>query len=279
MQTMHPFDDALTLTPLADGRYRGATSPAYANMVGPFGGITNALMLHAVMQHPQRQGEPVALTVNFTAPIAEGEFEIVARPVRTSRSTQHWTIELKQQDDIQVTATAMFALRRVGEGWSDSEASAAVLPGPEGAAPPEALPASPTKGLPAWVNRYDIRAIEGGFERLMSGKPQEQSLTRLWLRDEPPRPLDFEALASLVDCFYPRVWLRLGSTPPAGTVSITTYFHADGATLRTQPAGSHLYGVARGMEFRDGYFDQAAEVRGAEGRLLARSGQVVYFKG
>jgi len=276
---MHPFDDGLTLTPLGDGRYRGRTSPAYANMVGPFGGITNALMLHAVMLHPQRQGEPVALTVNFTAPIAEGEFEIVARPVRTSRSTQHWTIELTQQDDIQVTATAMFALRRVGEGWSDSEASAAVLPGPEGAAPPEALPASPTQGLPAWVRRYDIRAIEGGFERLMAGAPEASSLTRLWLRDEPPRPLDFEALASLVDCFYPRVFLRLGRMVPAGTVSITTYFHASSETLRAQPADTHLYGAARGMEFRDGYFDQAADVRAGDGSLLARSSQVVYFKG
>lgn len=276
---MHPFDDALTLTPSGDGRFRGRTTPAYANMVGPFGGITNALMLHAPMLHPQRQGEPVALTVNFTAPIATGEFEIVAKPVRTSRSTQHWTIELRQGDDIQATATAMFAQRRVGEGWSGSETSAAVLPGPEGAPLPATLPASPTQGLPAWVSRYDIRAIEGGFERLMSGKPQEQSLTRLWLRDAPPRPLDFEALASLVDCFYPRVWLRLGSTPPAGTVSITTYFYADGATLRAQPADSHLYGVARGMEYRDGYFDQAAEVRTKDGRLLARSSQVVYFKG
>jgi hypothetical protein len=33
------------------------------------------------------------------------------------------------------------------------------------------------------------------------------------------------------------------------------------------------------MEFRDGYFDQTAEVRAWDGRLLARSSQVVYFKG
>jgi hypothetical protein len=129
------------------------------------------------------------------------------------------------------------------------------------------------------VSRYDIRAIAGGFDRLMAGAPEAQSLTRLWLRDEPPRPLDFEALASLVDGFYPRVYLRLGRMVPAGTVSITTYFHTDGATLRAQPMDSHIYGAARGMEFRDGYFDQSAEVRAKDGRLLARSGQVVYFKG
>ncbi len=40
--TMHPFDEALRLAPLALGVYTGASSPAYWNMVGPFGGITAA---------------------------------------------------------------------------------------------------------------------------------------------------------------------------------------------------------------------------------------------
>ena len=41
----HPFDQAIALAASADGRYSGATSPAYANMVGPFGGITAATAL------------------------------------------------------------------------------------------------------------------------------------------------------------------------------------------------------------------------------------------
>ena len=48
-----------------DGTFVGHTSPAYANMVGPFGGISAAQMMNAVLLHPQRLGDPVSLTINF----------------------------------------------------------------------------------------------------------------------------------------------------------------------------------------------------------------------
>ena len=60
----HPFDQAIALLPGADGSWVGRTTPAYGNMVGPFGGITAAVLLNAVLRHPQCQGEPLALTVN-----------------------------------------------------------------------------------------------------------------------------------------------------------------------------------------------------------------------
>ena len=63
----HVFDQAIALTATGDGQYTGATSPAYANMVGPFGGVTAATALNAVMQHPALLGEPLSLTVNFCA--------------------------------------------------------------------------------------------------------------------------------------------------------------------------------------------------------------------
>ena len=49
----HPFDSAVALQPQADGTFLGHTSPAYANMVGPFGGITAAQALNAALLHPQ----------------------------------------------------------------------------------------------------------------------------------------------------------------------------------------------------------------------------------
>jgi hypothetical protein len=39
MTSPHTFDQAIALAPTAEGEYTGATSPAYANMVGPFGGV------------------------------------------------------------------------------------------------------------------------------------------------------------------------------------------------------------------------------------------------
>jgi hypothetical protein len=54
--SVHAFDAAIALTPQGDGARQGHTSPAYANMIGPFGGITAAQALNAVLQHPQRWG-------------------------------------------------------------------------------------------------------------------------------------------------------------------------------------------------------------------------------
>src|SRR5699024_4534843 len=48
-EQIHPFDDAVTLTAVPGGPVTGRTTEAYANMVGPYGGITAATMLRAVL--------------------------------------------------------------------------------------------------------------------------------------------------------------------------------------------------------------------------------------
>src|SRR3990167_5053195 len=94
--SVHAFDAAIALAPQGEGAWQGRTSPAYANMIGPFGGITAAQALNAVLQHPQRLGEPVAFTVNFAAALGDGPFLALARPARTNRSSQPWGVEMRQ---------------------------------------------------------------------------------------------------------------------------------------------------------------------------------------
>ena len=45
-------------------------------MVGPFGGLVGALLFKSAYAHPKREGQPLALTVNFCAAIAKGEMSI-----------------------------------------------------------------------------------------------------------------------------------------------------------------------------------------------------------
>ncbi|MBC8055136.1 MAG: thioesterase family protein [Rhizobiales bacterium] len=267
---MHPFDTAILLEPLPDGSFRGHTSPAYANMVGPFGGVTAACLLQAAMQHPQRLGDPVALTVNFAAALSDGEFGIAARALRTNRSTQHWTIELSQGGEAAASATAVFALRR--ETWSAPEAAP-----PANLSPPHALTRAPLIGRPAWTRHYDMRFARGAMPDAFDEQQQLDSVSQVWVRDDPPRTLDFTALASLCDSFFPRIFVRRRKVAPIGTVSLTTYFHADAAMLRAQ-ADRHVLGVARALNFRNGYFDQSAEVWSDDWQLLASSHQIVYYR-
>ncbi|MGF7123601.1 acyl-CoA thioesterase [Rhodococcus sp. AG1013] len=267
----HPFDAAVELSAFDAGRSHGHTDPAYANMVGPFGGITAATLLRAAQQHPERLGEPLSLTVNFAGPIADGPFEVTARPTRTNRSTQHWNIELTQDGVVTTTATAVFGIRR--ETWTSTDITPPAVPAADAVA---------VQGFPdfiAWARNYEMRFVEGAIPDVADDTAGEQSdsTTTLWVRDNPPRALDFPALASLCDVFYPRVFLRLGRMLPAGTVSLTVYFHADAAMLAAQ-ADEAVLGTARAQNFGNGYFDQSGEIWGRDGVLLATTHQLVYFK-
>jgi len=265
----HPLDQATRLVADAQPGLLGATHPAYGNMVGPFGGVIAAVLLNGPMSHADRLGDPVALTVNFAGPVAEGEYRVHVRNVRTNRSTQHWWVELVQAERVCATATAVFATRR--ETWASTEIG---FP-----APPSAGSLRPADKLEfaAWTHSYEMRFVLGGPPDFSGPDRETNSISSLWIRDEPPRPLDFISLAAICDAFFPRIFLRRPRWTPAGTVSLTTYFHADAAALAAQ-GQRPVFGAARAQHFGRGYFDQTAEVWGDEGTLLATSHQIVYYK-
>lgn len=266
---MTVFDDGIVLEAQGNGVLRGRTIPEWANMVGPYGGITAATLLGAIELQPDVHGFPVALTVNYLAPIVDGDFRIRARAVRTNRSNQHWWVELSQDNGLKATATAVFAVRR--ETWTDTELQAPAVPEPDGIAN-----ASADFGL-VWPRNYDMRFVEGGLPGPGAGE-NPSSTTTLWVRDAQPRPLDFAALTSVCDIFYPRVFLRRGQFLPAGTISFTVYFHADQADLTEQGDG-FLLATARAQRFAAGHFDQTAQIWSRAGTLLATTHQLVYYKG
>ena len=278
MSTLHLLDQALALTPTPDaapGTLAGHTHPAYWNMVGPYGGITAAVMLQAVMQQPDRLGEPLALTVNFAGALLPGPFTVRAVAERTNRSTQHWVVSLSQVDAsgqrlVMTTATVVTAVRR--DTWAAQDAL------PPRVQPASALPrADRSASGVAWLDRYDFRVVEGDIPQRWDGQEQGHSRTCMWVRDEPPRPLDAVSLAALADVFFPRIWLRRATRVPVGTVSMTVYFM--GSTQQLAATGSrHLLLQAQGQGFEQGFFDHCGQLWSDTGALLATTHQVVYFK-
>jgi acyl-CoA thioesterase len=262
----HPFDRALMLERLSSGELRGQTSDAYWNFVSPYGGVTAATVLQAILLHPQRAGDPLALTVNFAAPIQRGDFWITTELVRETRSTQHWAMRIVQGDTraTLVSAIALFGARR--NTWSLTEAT------PPPVMPPDSVPRlQPAAGM-QWPYMYDMRYVRG---RLMG--ENNDSITHAWLRDAEPRPLDFLSLTSLCDAFFPRLFLRRPRMVPVGTVSLNIYFHVDQATVSmhgTEP----VLAVAQAQVFGGGYFDQQGQIWGRDTRLLATTQQIVWFK-
>lgn len=277
--SLHVFDAALQLQPQAEGVYQGATSPAWANMVGPFGGMTAATVVQAIVSHAQCLGEPVSLTVNYLAAIADGAFTLQLRIARTNRSTQHWVFDIQQTDaqgqsQCVLTGTAMTAARR--DTWSANDLTMPEVPAPH------TLPETTISPSVVWITRYEMRGIAGGMPQVWNGCDSalplhEASLSQLWVRDKVGRALDFAALAATADIFFPRVWLRRAHWTPAGTVSMTVYFHASSAQL-AQVGSGYVLAQARGQVFHNGFFDQSGCLWSEAGVPLATTHQLVYFK-
>jgi len=267
-QTDDPFDLATRVT-THDGRAIGHTSDAYWAFVGPFGGTTAATMLRAMMDHPKREGDPLALTVNYCAPIAKGPFDLNVRLIKPNRSSQHWSVELTQGEDVAAFATAVFAIRR--PSWSHQPKTM-----------PQVTPfgdAKPYREAAAnWVRQYQFRFVDRGPQIGESGDGALASAhTKLWIRDAVPRRLDAISLASMGDAFFGRIFHVRKEIVPFGTVSMTTYFHTDAEELAAMNADTVL-GVADASVFHKSYGDQIAELWTPDGKLLATTQQVTYFK-
>jgi acyl-CoA thioesterase len=268
-RTQHLFDDATGVT-AGDSRWSGRTSEDYWAFVGPFGGATAATILRALIDHPQRAGDPLSLSVNFCAPIAQGSFDLDVRLVKANRSTQHWCVELTQGGaDVATLATAVFAERR--PSWSHQPA---VFPkGP----PPDQIPLYPKVGA-SWVKQYDFRFVEGDpdFGSAIKDAPAS-AFSKLWIGDRVPRKIDVLSLMSMSDAFFGRVFHVRRELVPFGTVSLTTYFHADAEDLAAEDI-SRVLAVADARIFHKSYGDQTGELWSPGGRLLATTHQIAYFK-
>ena len=267
-RTQHLFDEA-TRVVAGDSRWQGRTSPDYYAFVGPFGGFTAATILRALIEHPQRAGDPLALTVNYCAPIAEGEFDLDVRLVKANRSSQHWCVELSQgSGDVATLATAVFAERR--PSWSHQAAQM-----------PEAKPFAT---IPPYT-----KSPRPGSSNMISAS---STAIRILRRPRPRRPAPIQSCGSATACrgrstccrwcrcrtlFSRRVFHARRELVPFGTVTLTTYFHLSAEDLAAEDI-THVLACADAKIFNRSYQDQSGELWSPSGKLIATTTQMGYFK-
>ncbi len=250
----------------------GHTSDAYWTFIGPFGGVSAATALRAVLEHPGRAGDPLAHHHQLLRSDRAWRVRGPPAKARTNRSSQHWQAELRQggSEEAVLTASVVTAARR--ESWSHQPAQPPALP------QIETLPTFPNRDSLSWVAQYGFRFAAGA--PAMSETPPDpprSARSLLWLRDDLPRPLDFVSLLAMSDAFFGRIFQVIGRIPPFGTVSMTTYFHA-GADELAAHGIAPLAAVADSHVFHRSFCDQSVELYGAGGQLLATSVQVAFFR-
>lgn len=234
-------------------------------MVGPYGGITAAILLNAVLRDERRNGEPLVLTVNYCAPVRDAPFEIVLTLARTNRTTQHWSLEMRQTDEALTVAQAQVIMGVRRELWSQPAPNPPALP------PQDTLRRrAPREGI-RWFDHYDIRLAKNPMK---NDDPTEPILS--WLRDDPPRALDYPALAGLADTFFPGIFAHRKAIMPIATVSMNVYFHTTSDEMMTI-GGDWLTGRTGGNIYRNGFFDCESQIWHRDS-LIATTQQIVWYR-
>ena len=104
-----------------------------------------------------------------------------------------------------------------------------------------------------------------------------ETYSKLWIGDRAPRKVDALSLLSMSDAFFARIFHAKRELVPFGTVSLTTYFHAGAADLDAEDT-TRVLDVADAKIFNKSYGDQNGELWSPNGRLLATTTQIAYFK-
>jgi hypothetical protein len=169
--------------------------------------------------------------------------------------------------EVSTLATAVFAERR--PSWSHAQA-----PYPGATAFEQTLP-YPKVAAP-WVKQYDFRFVEGE-PKVGGATAAPDSYSKLWIADRVPRKIDALSLMAMSDAFFARIFHVKRELVPFGTVSLTTYLHVDADDLAAEDI-TRVLGAADAKIFHKSYGDQNGELWSPNGRLLATTTQIAYFK-
>ena len=243
-------------------RWSVEVDPGWTVAGRPNGGYLLAMVTRAALG-AVAQPDPLAVSAHFLAPSDAGPAEVEVRRLRAGRSLS--TVGATLVQDGAARLEALVTAGRIGPeaaaGWRRAS-------GPSGLAPLEdCIPGRPEmpNGMRAnLLEHLDLR-LDPATSGWAMGRPGGRLEMRGWVRFHDGRPADPLALLQVVDALPPTSF-ELGLASWAPTVELTVH-------LRGVPAPGWLACVVCGQLYRDGWFDEEAEVWDSAGQLVAQSRQ------
>ena len=260
---MAHLDEALTLTPDGDGRWRAHADADHESISAMFGGWTAAVLLRSVLASTDGGAQPSALTVDFVRPVAVGgDVGIAPERLGGGRSLEHWRADLRAAGGDELLATALVVLTNRRDTDAHTQLEMPEVPAPEGL---EQIHAPGPQG-----QQMEIRDVSGAW-----GSGDTRS--RLWARDANGRPLDHLQLAYLADQYAPRPFFWGEGLRPSATIALSVYFHATADELAAVGADYVLNDATgtRGVQSTSG---QLARLWSRDGVLLATTEQLCWYR-
>ena len=245
---MSPLEQSLA-TQTVDGVQTAVADPEYEANTGMFGGWTAALLLKALLDHPDSEGTASSLTVNFVNRVVPGERLLIrSSKLGESRSLSHWRADLHRSEgnELLASASAVLARRRPSESAMDFSA-------PSAPSPDELSASNP----PGTFGRTDLRSLT-------------------WVRENSGRHVDAIQLAYLSDVYAPRVFHISDRPRPSSTLTMSTYFLASPEELASV-ADDYVLSEAEGTRIEQSLVGSRSRLWSRGGALLATTEQLCWF--
>ncbi len=256
---------AMSLQPIDATSWQANADRNYEANTGMFGGMTAALLLRAVIDCEQCQGEVSALTVHYVKRIAPGsDLRLCAIYIGGGSSVSHWRSELRlaDQEEIMAYASVIVTRRRDSDTFSEWQKPDAPSPDTLGTFfPPD-----------TFGERTAVKPVRG-FPPV--DQPDTQSLA--WVREGSGREVDAVQLAYLSDVYPPRIWYASKQPRPSATITLSVYFHSSGAELAAV-GDDFVLTEATGTRAVSSTVGSQARIWRADGVLLATTEQLCWFK-
>lgn len=233
-----------------------------------FGGLSTFLVARAMLEaaHTTPARPLQSISVHFVGPVPIGPVEVTSSVLRTGRYMTQTAGTLRVGDQIALAAQGAHGQPR------PSQLEVAPPPAPH-LPPPDALPNMPyIPGLmPAFTQHVDYRWATDDYPFTGGTSP----LIRGWCRLDEAVPVDPATVLLLIDAW------------PAGILTMAPGFVAASSVLwmvtffetRPLPARSWLKTEQRTTISRGGHAENIADVWTSDGRLMARSRQLVTIYG
>lgn len=224
-----------------------------------FGGLTAALIIHAIQKSVAADRLPRSLSVNFIGPVSQGQHEIKVRALREGGSVSHFQGEMVCNGEVAVSLSVSFG---------KSRESRLKITGPS--LPPvsafaDTSPMPKREGAPGFLQHFDLRFVSGAPP--FSGA--DEADFSLWLGFKDDTPSNLAALVALGDV-PPMPGLNMMKPPGAGS-SLSWYLEfPNHLSEDTQP----LFYDYKAQSGANGYFNNYATIWAADGTPVMYSRQV-----
>ncbi|MDP3278406.1 MAG: thioesterase family protein [Deltaproteobacteria bacterium] len=231
---------------------------------GAFGGLVLAVLTRAMRMCEDDPARSLrSLTAALGGPALVGPAEIQVELLRRGNGLSTLAARLVQDGDVRAHAVGLFAKSRT---LDDAQWEPARVPPAPAWESCDVVDVRPPLG-PVFASHFEFRPTVG---IPFSG---QASVCEGWVRARSPGLARDEALlVALADVWWPAALVRASAPRPMATIAFTLQILGDWEGLDPD---APLFHSGQSDIGRDGYFAETRELRGVDGRLMARNTQTM----